>query len=110
MVGNGDDRVNFAIERLMEPGEGWRALVREMVARWPDVAPLEIAFSLVAAAAAIEANFSAESPAREGAEIGYRLAALVSVDFYAMQLLGLARTRAGDFLAYWEQDPFFARL
>ena len=110
MVGNGDDRVNFAIERLMEPGEGWRALVREMVAHWPDVAPLEIGFSLVGAAAAIEANFAPGSPAREAALHGYRLAALLSMDVHAMDLLGMAHARAGDLAQYWEIDPFFARL
>lgn len=105
-----DLRVSFAIERLMEPGEGWRALVRDMVQRWPDLPPLEIALSIVAAASAIESAFTPAGEAGQAAMLGYRLAALVSVDFYAMQLLGMKRECAADLLAYWEIDPFFARL
>jgi hypothetical protein len=103
-------RVSFAIERLMEPGEGWRALVRDMVRRWPEVPPLEIALSVVSASSAIESAFTSSGEAGQAAMQGYRLAALVSVDFYAMQLLGMKRDRAADLLDYWDIDPFFARL
>ncbi|KEO52717.1 hypothetical protein TP2_07180 [Thioclava pacifica DSM 10166] len=100
----------FAIERLIEPGDGWRTLVRDLVDRWPDCPIFEIGFALVAAAAAIESNFSGTGPAGEGAARGYRLAALVSMDIYAMELLGMARATASDFHPYWQIDPFFDRL
>lgn len=109
MVG-AQEREAFAIERLLDGQGGWRSLVREMVALWPEEAPLEIGFALVSAAAAIEANFAPGSPAREAALHGYRLAALLSMDVHAMDLLGMAHARAGDLTHYWEIDPFFARL
>ncbi|MDV7271496.1 hypothetical protein RYZ20_11350 [Thioclava sp. A2] len=103
-------RVSFAIERLLAPGADWRGLVRDLVKRWPDEPPLELSLTLVAAASAIEQSFSSVGPSGQAAMHGYRLAALLSVDFYAMQLLDMPRERAADFLAYWEIDPFFARL
>ena len=110
MQSNVDLRIGYAIEQLMEPGDAWRALVRDMVARWPDVPPLELSMSLVAAAAAIEGSFTGEGPSAQAAARGYRLAALLSVDYYAMELLGMPRGTARDYLTYWKQDPFFARL
>lgn len=106
----GERRVGYAIERLLAPHEAWRGLVREMVDLWPDEPPLEIGFSIVSAASAIEASFTPGGPAREAAATGYRLAALISVDVYAMEILGMPRGRAADLVAYWEIDPFFVRL
>ncbi len=105
-----DDRVTFAIEKLLDPGEAWRPLVRDLVTRWPDSPPLEIVFALVSASVAIETNFAHGSPARDGAAQGYRLAALLSVDLYAMETLGIPRKHARSFLSYWAIDPFFSRL
>jgi hypothetical protein len=105
-----EERVAFAIEHLMRADEAWRGLVRAMVERWPDEPPLELGFALVSAASAIETSFTSSSPARDAAMQGYRLAALLSMDVYAMQLLGLRHAAARDLLAYWEIDPFFARL
>ncbi|WP_146227873.1 hypothetical protein [Rhodobacter viridis] len=105
-----EERVAFAIERLLRADDSWRSLVREMVEQWPEEPPLELGFALVSAASAIETSFTEASPARDAAMQGYRLAALVSMDVYAMQLLGMARERASDLLAYWDIDPFFAKL
>ncbi|MBD3786109.1 MAG: hypothetical protein IE922_03945 [Sphingomonadales bacterium] len=109
-LAEGERRVGYAIERLLAPDEAWRGLVREMVALWSDEPPLEIGFSIVSAAAAIEASFAPGGPSHDAAATGYRLAALISVDVYAMQILEMPRARAADLLAYWEIDPFFARL
>lgn len=108
--GNGEDRVAFAIEQLMQPDEAWRGVVRDMVARWPDVPPQEIGLALVTAAAAIEGSFTETSPAQDAARHGYRLAALLGMDIYAMELLQMPRAEARDLQAYWQIDPFFTRL
>lgn len=105
-----DERVAFAIETLLRVDGGWRGLVRAMVMRWPEVPPLELGFSLVSAASAIETAFAPGSPTREASGQGYRLAALVSMDVYAMQLLKMRCNRAADLLDYWKIDPFFERL
>jgi hypothetical protein len=107
---NEDVLVAFAIEQLLSPGDAWRALVRDLVARWPDAAVFELPYALVSAAAAIEGNFRGKGSAAEAAERGYKLAALLSMDIYAMELAGMARHAARDFQAYWQIDPFFARL
>jgi len=110
MGAGNEERVAFAIERLLQAGDGWRALVREMVGRWPDVPPLELGLALVSAASAIETSFAQGSPAREGAARGYRLAALLSMDVYAMQSLQMRHGKAADLQDYWRLDPFFAEL
>jgi len=108
--GNGDVLVAFAIERLLSSGDEWRALVRDLVTHWPDVAVFELTYALVAAASAIEENFRGKGAASDAAERGYKLAALLSMDIYAMELAGMARNRARDFQDYWKIDPFFIRL
>jgi len=102
--------VAFAIERLLSSGEEWRALVRDLVMQWPDAAVFDLPYALVAAAAAIEENFRGKGVASEAAERGYKLAALLSMDIYAMELAGMARNTARDFHAYWQIDPFFEQL
>jgi len=109
-LAEGERRIAYAIERLLAPEHAWRGLVREMVALWPEEPPLEIALSITSAAAAIEDSFAPGSPSREAAMTGYRLAALIGVDFYAMQILGMPHGRAADLSAYWEIDPFLAKL
>ncbi len=104
------DKVHFAIERLLDAPDGWRPLVREMVTRWPEAPAGELVYALVTAAAEIEAMFSPGSPARDGAAQGWRLAALLGVDFYAMDILGLPHGRAGDLPGYWKIDPWFRDL
>lgn len=110
MALSSEERVAFAIERLLRADGAWRGLVRDMVAQWPEVPPLELGFALVSAASAIETSFTPASPAREAAMQGYRLAALLSMDVYAMQLRSLPHAKARDLLAYWKIDPFFLRL
>jgi len=106
----GLDKVHFAIEQLLDAPDGWRAAVREMVHRWPDVPAAELIFTLASAASEIEAMFAPGSPAREGADHGWRLAALLGVDLYAMESIGLPRARAADFAGYWAVDPYFRDL
>lgn len=104
------DKVHFAIERLLEAPDGWRALVRSMVGRWPDAPATEMIFTLVSAASEIEAMFARGSPSREAADHGWRMAALLGVDLYAMEEIGLPRSHARDFAGYWRIDPYFRDL
>ncbi len=104
------DKTHFAIEHLLAAPDGWRGLVRAMVSRWPDAPASEMIFALASAAAEIEAMFAKGSPSREGAEHGWRMAALLGVDLYAMEAIGLPRTRARDFVGYWRIDPYFRDL
>lgn len=104
------DKLNFAIERLLDAPDGWRSLVRDMVARWPEAPPSEIIYVLVAAATEIETTFAAGSPARKAAGQAWRLAALLGVDLFAMEAVGLPRRRAADLTGYWLIDPYFRDL
>jgi len=111
MAGTSDlDRVQFAVERLLDAPAGWRPLVREMVARWPEAPAGELILTLVTAATEIEAMFGPGSPAREGAGHGWRLAGLLGADLYAMQAVGMPHRRAGDLPGYWAIDPYFRDL
>jgi len=96
-----------AIETLLNGPGGWRPLARNLVAAWPDAPPLELVFSIVSASEAIETMFAPGSPALAGAEAGYKVAALLAVDLFAMQSLGLPHHKASDFSGYWHDDPWF---
>lgn len=102
--------VHFAIEKLLAPAEGWRSLVRDLAERWPEAPPTELIFALVSAAHEIERMFAPGSPSRQGAEQGWRMAALLGTDLYAMEVAGLPRARAADLRAYWDIDPYFRDL
>lgn len=104
------DKVQYAIERLLDGPDGWRSLVREMVQRWPEADAGELIYAIVAAASEIEAMFGPGSPAREGAGRGWRLAGLLGVDLYAMAAVGMPHARAGDMAGYWKIDPYFRDL
>ena len=100
-----------ALESLLRSQDGWRRVVRDMVAETPDLPPLELIFVLVNAASTIEDVFAPGSPSRPAADQAMRLAALLGTDLYAMQALGLPMARAADLLAYWRaHDDFFLTL
>ncbi|ARE41742.1 hypothetical protein RGUI_3601 [Rhodovulum sp. P5] len=106
-----DSLTEFALERLLSTTEGWRRLMREAVAQWPDASPLSIVFATVNASAQIEAIFAEGSPSRKAAQHGFRIAGLLSADLYAMEALGLPRNRAADVMAYWQNhDDYFLTL
>lgn len=105
-----EDQVNFALETLLNREDGWRMLVRELVARFPEAAPLELVLAITTACAAIERTFANGTHAREAAANGYRMASLFAVDVHALNLLALPSARAADLHAYWAQDAFFLTL
>jgi len=107
ILGRIDAMTRQAIETLLHGPDGWRPLARDLVALWPEAPPLELIFAIVSAAEAIETMFAPGSPALAGAEAGYRVAALLGVDLFAMQSLGLPHHTAAHFTAYWRADPWF---
>lgn len=104
------EKVEFAIEQLLDTPHGWRALVRDLVAKWPDDPASELVYVLATAASEIETRFAEDTPARASAARGWRLAALLGVDFYAMDVAGLPRRKAADIAGYWTIDPYFRDL
>lgn len=102
--------MHFAIERLLDAPNGWRSVVRDMVARWPDAQASELIYVLVAAANEIEAMFSEGSPSRDAADRAWRLAALLGVDLFAMDVVGIPNSKAKDMAGYWKIDPYFRDL
>lgn len=106
-----DGLTEFALETLLSSPDGWRRFAREAAERWTDSPPLAIIFALVNASAQIEAIFAEGSPARAAARHGFRVAGLMSADLYAMETLGLPRTRGADLTAYWRaNDDYFLTL
>lgn len=104
------EQVHFVIETLLSRPDGWRAVVREMVAQWPLAAPGELVLTLVTAASHIEETFAPGSPSREAADRAWRLAALLGADLYAMQVMQLPLRHAEDLRQYWAVDPYFRDL
>lgn len=105
-----DAMTRRAIETLLDTPEGWRRVARDLVAAWPSAPALELVFAIVSAAEAIEATFAPGSPGRAGAEAGFKVAALLGVDLFAMQSLGLPHHSAADLATYWQTDPWFRLL
>ncbi|GAA0312733.1 hypothetical protein [Rhodovulum strictum] len=106
-----DGLTEFALETLLSSPDGWRRFARDAARRWPELPPLAIVFALVNASAQIEAIFAEGSPARVSAQHGFRVAGLISADLYAIEMLGLDRSRAADLLAYWRaHDDYFLTL
>lgn len=101
----------FALETLLATPEGWRSFARKAAEGWPDAPPLAIVFALVNASAQIEAIFAEGSPSRIAAQHGFRVAGLLSADLYAIESLGLPRSRASDLARYWRtHDDYFLTL
>jgi len=106
-----DHMTEFAIAGLLAAPDGWRSIVRDIAARWPDVPPLEITFVLVSAAEAISDLLAVDDPSRDVGAHAWRVAALLAADVYAMERLGLPRETAADLFAYWKRyDSFFLNL
>ena len=106
-----DKMVHYAIAALLDGDDGWRAVTRDLVRIWQNVEGLQICFSLVAAADAIDENFNANSPAHAASARAYKLAALVAVDVFGMGRVGGYGTKARDLELYWRKhDGYFLTL
>lgn len=85
-------------------------LVCRLARRWPGEPALSIAFALTSAAAAVEDVVDTENAAK-AAQHGYRLAALVAADIFAVESMGQAPATGHDLLHFWRRvDPYFLNL
>lgn len=105
-----DDMIEFAMEELLSGQEiRRRALVRQLARRWPDEPALALAYAVTSATEAIEDSFNGTPD--DVVPLGYRLAALISADVHAVQMMGQVPAEAGDLLHFWRRvDPAFLRL
>ena len=87
-----------------------RKIVRTLAQRWPTEPALSISFALTSAAATVEDVV--DSPeALATAQTGYRLAALVAADIFAVESMGQAPALGQDLLHFWRRvDPYFLNL
>lgn len=103
----GDDMAEFAIDFLLTGRGTAQRVVRELAKRWPQRAALEYVLVLSLAANGIEETLQGEEATRL-AKDAWRMAALVGVDLYDAQTLGLPHRTGADLLQYWQDhDPFF---
>ncbi len=107
-----DDIVEYALSELLSGSDRRRrALVRNLCGRWPDQPALEIVFALTSAASRIEDNLDRESSSAEIATYGYRLAALLAADVFAVESMRKTLVKADDLLHFWRRvDPYFLEL
>ena len=97
----------FAIDFLLSGRGSARRLVRVLAMRWPNRPALEYVLVLSLTANAIEETLQGEEVNRL-AKDAWRMAALLGVDLYDAQALGLPHHSGADLLAYWqEHDPNF---
>ncbi len=97
----------FAIDFLLTGRGTAQRMVRELAQRWPHCAALEYVLVLSLAANGIEETLQGEEAARL-AKDAWRMAALVGVDLYDAQALGMPHQTGADLMQYWKNhDPFF---
>lgn len=106
--GNLDLMIEYAVACLAtEDHRKIRKLVREMAQRWPNEPALAIAFAVTSAAATLE-DVVDTLEATQTAQSGYRLAALVAADVFAVEAMGQVPAVGQDLLHFWRRvDPYF---
>lgn len=106
-----DLMIEYAVACLAaEDHRNIKSMVRDMARRWPNAPALGIAFAITSAAAVIEDMVDTPSTA-QSAQLGYRLAALVSADIYALEAMGQSPAVGQDLLHFWRRvDPYFLNL
>ena len=103
--------IDFAIAQVSDKPDGYRAVVRNLADKWPDVTGAQMVFVLVSAAHAIEQVFDSPPEPRTDAQHTFRVAALLASDLFALQNRGYVTPVGRDLTAYWhENDPFFLNL
>jgi hypothetical protein len=103
----GDDMAEFAIDFLLSGRGSARHLVRHLAERWPAGPALEYVLVLSLAANGIETTLTGDEAARLSRD-AWRMAAMIGVDLFDAQSLGLPHRTGADLRAYWQsQDPFF---
>lgn len=103
----GDELAEFAIDFLVSGRGSARALTRELAIRWPDHPALEFVLVLSLAANGIESTLTGAEADRLARE-AWQMAALLGVDLYDAQALGLPHRSGADLVRYWQtHDGFF---
>lgn len=106
-----DTLIRFAVDRLSLQPDGWRSLVRDLAQLWPATPALELSFVLVSAAERLLASDPRPAGVETQARHAYKLAALLALDVYAMQVADRDGPTAADLHRYWtDVDPYFLRL
>ena len=106
--GTTDLMIEFAVACLAtEDHRRIRILVREMAQAWPNEAALGIAFAITSAASTFE-DMVDSLASKNSVRLGYRIAALVAADIYAIQEMGQVPAKGQDLLHFWRRvDPYF---
>ncbi len=109
--GTTDLMIEYAVACLAaEDHHEIRKMVREMAQTWPNEAALGIAFAITSAASTFEDVVDTAS-ASQTAHLGYRMAALVAADTYAIEAMGQIPAKGQDLLHFWRRvDPYFLDL
>ena len=103
----GDELAEFAIDFLVSGRGSARALTRELATRWPNHPALEYVLVLSLAANGIESTLTGAEADRLARE-AWQMAALLGVDLYDAQALGLPHRSGADLVRYWQaHDGFF---
>ncbi|TXI01506.1 MAG: hypothetical protein E6Q73_07030 [Pseudorhodobacter sp.] len=98
----------FAIDFLLTGRGSAQRLAWELARRWPTRPALEYALVLSLAANAIEETLLGDEARRLSLD-AWRRAALLGVDLYDAQALGLPHHTGADLIAYWQlHDPSYA--
>ncbi|PWE32622.1 hypothetical protein DDZ14_09525 [Maritimibacter sp. 55A14] len=107
-----DAMTEHAIAELLSGSDARRrALVRDMVQRWPGESALKLIFALTSAAAEIEDMFGSDGESHRAHALGYKLSALLAADVYALEAMGPTPVRARYLLHFWRRvDPYFLEL
>lgn len=97
----------FAISFLLTGRGSAQRLVRELAERWPSRPALEFVLVLSLTANGIEETLQGSEAGRLALD-AWRMAALIGVDLFDAQALGLPHLTGNDLLSYWKgHDPFF---
>lgn len=106
-MSTGDEMAEFAIEFLLSGRGSARRLAAVLAERWPMRPALELVLVMSLAANGIEETLRGEEASRITMD-AWRMAALLGVDLFDAQTLGLPHYSCADLLAYWRvHDPFF---
>ncbi|SLN68930.1 hypothetical protein AQS8620_03268 [Aquimixticola soesokkakensis] len=102
-----DAMTEVALAALSDPDTGpARALVRDLALGWPQAPALAICFALTTAASRVEDEFVSKTASR-----GFRLAAMVAADCFALEAMGRTPATCEDLLLFWRRvDPYFLEL
>ena len=106
--GTTDLMIEYAVACLAaEDHRDIRKMVREMAQAWPNEAALGIAFAITSAASTFEDMVDTPTSAHS-TRLGYRMAALVAADIYAIEAMGQIPAKGQDLLHFWRRvDPYF---